>query len=967
MHEANTPSPSSSKFLRYVVLSLSLLGFGNLLYGVDADDLEVVNYDYRSDGNIELRGRLFVPDNYDAQQSYPIVVFFHGAGERGTNNVTQVEKNIDNLITAATSREFFVYAPQLPPNQAWNSGWVRDAFRVVGNITGDYNIDISKIYATGLSLGGGGVWNALDLFSGILAGSVPLAGVSGGVVMGANTINEPIWVYHAVNDGTVGVGASRTHVNEILAANGQPTVSFPLVGNDGSPYYSDGTTYLENGALRYSEYSFGNHGIWNRVYGESQMYDWMLAQESTDTDWAIGDSVLIDLGNRSNVTVDSQSRHWNATSFGFHDTLGTVIPFAKLSDGGQSTLSVSVVDAFSFHSLVTYNAGSLFDEEISNDGWGTVINATETVGAGSLAFTGLLPGGKYKVEIYAYQSNDDGGRGRMTRYKIGTETRDLEPHANLTNTAVFAEVTADITGQLDLKVFPTPTSGSRYGHISTIQLTLVSGPNGPINAPPVVFAGDDQAIVIAQGGTVSANLSGSVTDDGLPSNSLMTLWAVVDSPLGSSPAIADTAMAQTSVTFDAPGDYTLQLTGNDTEATRNDVIVITVKLEGGPLGGETVFSQDFESSSVLTDYIDTLSPSIGDFEDIGADTGGGTWAISALGKLEHVRDGGTGAAGFQRVSGLGELTFTRIEFELYVDGTSNFQDFGEIILGNWTSLFANSASGSNAQRTFSLTMKSRGAGKYYLRMNNDAGNFDTPDMSAGSAPIKVIWYTNMSGESKTYNGPDGFGHTLVNDSSDLWVDDVLVLDGIARRSQYTGTSSSAFRFRSSSSQPLTLRFDDFRVIDQSVEVVTPMPFQEWLEQYFTESERNDVLISGDDADPDLDGISNLLEYAFQGLPLQAAQRGTGLVFSAVDGQLNLIRRPSLNDLTIELWGTEDLSNWELLATSTGGAAFVTSGAQPILITDDAGDPANVSIEDPRVNTDTNPIPVFYRLDVSRTP
>lgn len=955
------------KLLRCLVLSLFLSTLGISLYGVNAEDLEVVNFDYRSDGSIELRGRLFVPDNYDAQQSYPIVVFFHGAGERGSNNATQVEKNIDNLIAAATAREFFVYAPQLPSNQSWSSAWVRDAFRVVGNITDDYNININKIYTTGLSLGGGGVWNALDLFSGILAGSVPLAGVSGGVVMGGNTINEPIWVYHAVNDGTVGVGSSRTHVNEILTANSQPTVTFPLVGYDGSPYYSDGTTYLENGALRYSEYSFGNHGIWNRVYGESQMYDWMLAQESTDTDWAIGDSVLIDLGNRSNVTVDSQGRYWNATSFGYHDTLGTVIPFAKLTDGGQSTLSVSVVDAFSFHSLVTYNVGALFDEEISNDGWGTIINATETVGSGSLVFKGLLPGGKYKVEIYAYQTNNDGGRGRMTRYKIGTETRDLQPYANLTGTAVFAEVGADISGQLDLKVFPTPVSDSRYGHISTVQLTLVDGPNGPINAPPVVAAGDDQTVVISQGATVTVNLAGSVTDDGLPSNSLTTLWAVIDSPLGSSAVIADTAMAQTSVTFDAPGAYTLQLTGNDAEAVRSDTVVITVKLEGGPLGGETVFSQDFESSSVLGDYIDTVSPSIGDFEDIGADAGGGTWAINASGKLEHVRDGGTGAAGFQRVSDLGELTFTRIEFELFVDGTSSFQDFGEIIIGDWTSLFANSASGSSAQRTFALTMKARGAGKFYLRMNNDAGNFDTPDMIAGSEPIKVVWYTNMSGEEKNYNGPDGFGHPLANNTSDLWVDNVLELDGVARRSQYTGSSSRAFRFRSSSSQSLTLRFDDFRVVDQSIEVVAPMPYQEWLAQYFSDSELNDELISGDSADPDFDGLTNLLEYVLGGQPMQPSQRGTAPRFSSVDGHLTLYRRPALSDLNMELWSSEDLVSWELVATSTGGNAFVTSGAQPIQITDDSGDPALVTVEDPRVDSNTNPKTVFYRLDVARMP
>ena len=943
------------------LLFCALLSFNNQLLtvdAVDADDFEVYGFDFRSDGDLEMNGRLLVPDDYDPQQSYPIVLLYHGQGEIGTDNRKQVERNISHLVAAAREHDFFIYAPQLQ-SSGWGQAPMENAMHALGHVILDYNIDRQRIYTSGISLGGGGVWQGIAQYSEALAAHSTVAGVLGGAV-GAHFVDEPIWMFHAENDPTVGVGTSRSRVNDVLIENGQPTVDFPLSDNDGSPYYSDGTAYLESGDFRYAEYPNGGHSIWDKVYRQSFLYDWMLAQRN-ENDWAIGDSFLIDLGNKSFDTVDSEGARWNSTSFGYHDTVGPTILFPRQVDSGRVQAIVELLDPFAGHTQSSYHEDSLYDADISNDGWVTTSNATESNGAGFIGFSGLLPGGVYQVEVYAYQSNDDGGRGRMTRYMIGTQVRDLDAANNLTDQAVFDAVSADSSGRFELKVFPTPDSGSRYGHISALKVTLLAGPNGPINSPPVVSAGSDRTLTMPQGGTVVADLNGSVSDDGLPAGSLSLQWSLIDAPVGAVADWSTTTNATTSVTLHQAGEYTFQLTANDTEAVSRDEVTIVVKLEGGALGGEVVFSQDFNSSDILADYTADVDPSIGQFEDLSANADGGSWQISN-GQLRHVRDGGSGGAGFQRVTELGEpMGFVRMQFKLSIENTSSYRDIGTFILGDWDTVIGDNASGSNAAKAFGLTIKARGAGQYYLRLFHSSGNEDTENLPTSSTPISVIWYTNMSGEAQIYNGVDGYGHSLPNNASDLWLDDVLVLDDVPRPGNYTATEINAFRLLCSTDQAITLTLDDLMLVNQANEIVAVSPYQTWLEQWFTEAERADPVIVDAESDPDRDGLVNLLEYYAGSDPSSAG--GGALPLLRIDGAgLQLNRDPGKTDFTVELWSSAQLSDdWEMLAESVGGAPFVSTDAQAIRISEQGGDPIQVEIEDARRSGVAPAEQLFYQL------
>lgn len=309
---------------------------------------EVFNYDLYSNGTVDIPGRLFVPNDYDPDQSYPLVIFLHGMGERGSNNTSQVNDNINNLLAAAKDRDFFIYAPQTGGN--WDP---RSFMKQVANATTIYNIDPSRLYVTGLSMGGGGAWDTLIEYADVMAAGVVICGVTPGSPDRAPLVGKPIWAYHARNDGTVLVGTTHIRINQIRAADGNKSpLSFPLDGNPcnpyyntGEPYYSDGSTFYSENNLRYTEYVDGGHGIWGRVYNEQPMYDWMLSQRASIATLQPGQSIYFDLGPTVQDAPDAQGRKWNSTHFGEQSTINVAVPFAHNEEGTCTTVSLAVVTA----------------------------------------------------------------------------------------------------------------------------------------------------------------------------------------------------------------------------------------------------------------------------------------------------------------------------------------------------------------------------------------------------------------------------------------------------------------------------------------------------------------------------------------------------------------------------------------------------------------------------------------------
>jgi predicted peptidase len=217
-----------------------------------------------------LPGRLYVPPQA-ASGPRPLIVFLHGAGESGSNNTTQVNGNIDNLLAAAKARGAYLYAPQTAIG--WSSSTVIDrVMSMVERASAEQNVDELRFYATGLSMGGGGTWNLINRHGDHFAAAAPICAVLPATgYSAANLADVPTWAFHAKDDGTVSYTTTRSVVASILGTTGETLPAYPARPTADFAFQS---STLD---LRHTEYRTGGHGIWGRVYNTPAFYDWMFS------------------------------------------------------------------------------------------------------------------------------------------------------------------------------------------------------------------------------------------------------------------------------------------------------------------------------------------------------------------------------------------------------------------------------------------------------------------------------------------------------------------------------------------------------------------------------------------------------------------------------------------------------------------------------------------------------------------
>src|SRR6478752_4651446 len=121
-----------------------------------ANVADFIDFSLRNPRNqVTLPGRLYVPPEAasDPTTPRPFILFFHGAGEDGTNNTSQINGNIDNLLAEAKQRGAFLYAPQTTNN--WSSTAITtNVMTMVSLAETTQNVDAHRLYVTGLSNGG---------------------------------------------------------------------------------------------------------------------------------------------------------------------------------------------------------------------------------------------------------------------------------------------------------------------------------------------------------------------------------------------------------------------------------------------------------------------------------------------------------------------------------------------------------------------------------------------------------------------------------------------------------------------------------------------------------------------------------------------------------------------------------------------------------------------------------------------
>ncbi|HTS45694.1 MAG TPA: prolyl oligopeptidase family serine peptidase [Puia sp.] len=193
--------------------------------------------------------RMLFPDA-DTMRRYPLVVFLHGAGERGNDNEAQLKWGVGNFATDENMRLFpaIVIAPQCPEKTSWSSfsrgGKVEDmrlqptptkpmelVIGLIHQLIKSMHIDTNRIYITGLSMGGFGTFDAIERYPDLFAAAVPVCG-GGDVSRAASIAHLPIWIFQGAEDPAVSPAYALAMLEALTRAGAHPGFTqYPEVGH----------------------------------------------------------------------------------------------------------------------------------------------------------------------------------------------------------------------------------------------------------------------------------------------------------------------------------------------------------------------------------------------------------------------------------------------------------------------------------------------------------------------------------------------------------------------------------------------------------------------------------------------------------------------------------------------------------------------------------------------------------------
>jgi len=201
---------------------------------------------------------LLRPAKIEPDKKYPVILFLHGAGERGSDNRAQLTHFPEKMSEPGHRERYpaFVIAPQCPSGKRWvEVNWnakqstpqtpeptepMQGAIAALQHVLKTEPADASRVYLTGLSMGGYGAWDLAVRHPEWFAAVVPICG-GGDERQAAKLKDMPVWVFHGDKDNAVPVARSRTMVEAIRAAGGEPKYSeLPGVGhNSWQPAYDE--------------------------------------------------------------------------------------------------------------------------------------------------------------------------------------------------------------------------------------------------------------------------------------------------------------------------------------------------------------------------------------------------------------------------------------------------------------------------------------------------------------------------------------------------------------------------------------------------------------------------------------------------------------------------------------------------------------------------------------------------------
>jgi predicted peptidase len=222
----------------------------------------------------EYKYQVFVPENWVKNKKWPVILFLHGAGERGDDGLIQTEVGIGTAVRRYRDRfPAVIVMPQCRKNVWWAESNMADvAMATLAAAQKEFHGDSARTYLTGLSMGGYGTWYLAGKYPGKFAAIVPICGgilvpdmarqqsaeVSSPYTEAAKKIGSktPVWIFHGGDDPVVPVTESRRMNDAMKALSGE---------------------------VHYTEYPGVGHNSWEKADAEAELLTWMLSKTTSES------------------------------------------------------------------------------------------------------------------------------------------------------------------------------------------------------------------------------------------------------------------------------------------------------------------------------------------------------------------------------------------------------------------------------------------------------------------------------------------------------------------------------------------------------------------------------------------------------------------------------------------------------------------------------------------------------------
>ncbi|MGD9144751.1 MAG: prolyl oligopeptidase family serine peptidase [Anaerolineae bacterium] len=204
---------------------------------------------------IHLEYLLFLPQDYHKHlgKEWPLILFLHGAGERGDDLALVKTHGIAKIVEEEPNFPFIAISPQCPENTRWWE-YTRTLKAILDQVMAEFAVDEQRIYLTGLSMGGFGTWSLAMDYPDLFAAIAPICG--GGLSDFVAVIKDvPVWAFHGAKDLAVPLQASQRMVDALRAVGGN---------------------------VKFTVYPGVGHDSWTQTYENPELYEWFLQHSRAD-------------------------------------------------------------------------------------------------------------------------------------------------------------------------------------------------------------------------------------------------------------------------------------------------------------------------------------------------------------------------------------------------------------------------------------------------------------------------------------------------------------------------------------------------------------------------------------------------------------------------------------------------------------------------------------------------------------